>query len=296
MVSTLRSAVEREELLMAIGAWDALTARIAQQAGAEAVYMSGSCVSSSVHGGPDVGLTTMTEMAERAHQIAGVLDVPLIADADTGYGNAMNLRRTVTEYERAGVNAIQLEDQKFPKKCGHFEGKRVAPAGEFAAKVEAATDARESDDFLVIARTDALATDGVDAAIERANLYWKAGADILFVEAPTDSDQMERITAKVDGPLVANMAAKGKTPPLSADVLTDIGFDLAIYPSDAFKAALKTIREVYETLIEHRSQEDVLDRMVEWEDRDDITNLGEITTYEERYEELEREYQDAYDD
>ncbi|MEE6209934.1 isocitrate lyase/PEP mutase family protein [Salarchaeum sp. III] len=295
MVSTLRAAIERDELLMAIGAWDALTARMAQQAGAEAVYMSGSCVSSSVHGGPDVGLTTMTEMVDRARQIAGVLDVPLIADADTGYGNAVNVRRTVTEYERAGVNAIQLEDQEFPKKCGHFEGKRVAPAGEFAAKVEAATDARESEDFLVIARTDALATDGVDAAIERANLYREAGADVLFVEAPTDSDQMERITKAVDGPLVANMAAKGKTPPLPADVLTDIGYDLAIYPSDAFKAALKTIQDVYETVIDDRSQEAVLDRMVEWEERDDITNLGEVSAYEERYEELERKYQDAFE-
>jgi 2-methylisocitrate lyase-like PEP mutase family enzyme len=292
----LRERLESEELLMAIGGWDALTARMAQQAGAEAVYMSGSCVSSSVHGGPDVGLTTMTEMVRRARQMAGVLDVPLIADGDTGYGNVLNVRRTVTEYERAGVDAIQLEDQQFPKKCGHFEGKRIVPAGEFAAKVEAATDARESEDFLVIARTDALAVDGIEAAIDRANLYREAGADILFVEAPTEREQMTRITEAVDGPLVANMAAKGKTPPLPAEELADIGYDLGIYPSDAFKAALKTIQEVYETVISERSQQSVLDRMVEWGERDEITALGELEAQEQRYEEREAEYQRQFED
>lgn len=284
-----------EELLMAIGGWDALTARMAQQAGAEAVYMSGSCVSSSVHGGPDVGLTTMTEMVRRARQMASVLNVPLIADGDTGYGNAINVRRTVTEFEHAGVDALQLEDQEFPKKCGHFAGKRIAPAGEFAAKVEAATDARESDDFLIIARTDALAVDGVDTAIERANLYRDAGADVLFVEAPTDRDQMAHITDAVDGPLVANMAAKGKTPPLPADELSDLGYDLAIYPSDAFKAALKTIQEVYETILNEHSQEPVLDRMVSWEERDDITHRGEVGDLENKYEEKERKYKEQFE-
>ncbi len=290
----LRERLAEEDLLMAIGAWDALTARMAQQAGAEAVYMSGSCVSSSVHGGPDVGLTSMTEMAERARQMAGVLDVPLVADADTGYGNVSNVRRTVEEFERAGVDAIQLEDQEFPKKCGHFEGKTLVPAAAFAAKVEAAVDARGSEDFLVIARTDAVAVSGLDDAIRRARLYREAGADVLFVESPSEREQMARVASEVEGPLLVNMAAKGKTPPVPAAELQEMGFDLAIYPSDAFKAALETIREVYRTLIEDRSQERVLDRMVEWDERDDITRYDEVQAWEERYAAREREYAESF--
>lgn len=279
---------------MAIGAWDALTARMAQQAGARAVYMSGSCVSSSVHGGPDIGLTTMTEMVQRADQMADVLDVPLIADADTGYGNELNVGRTVREYEGAGVDAIQLEDQEYPKKCGHFEGKEVVPPEEFAAKIEAATDAREDDDFLIIARTDALSTHGLDEAINRAKLYDEAGADVLFVEAPTERDQMERVCREAPGPLLANMAAKGKTPPIPADELKDIGYDLAIYPSDAFKAALQTAQDVYESVIDNRSQEEVLDRMVGWEERDRITEKSEFDALEERYSAAKSRYAERW--
>lgn len=292
----LRSRLEEDELLMAIGAWDALTARMAQQAGAEAVYMSGSCVSSSVHGGPDVGLTTLTEMTERARQMANVLEIPLIADGDTGYGNPINVNRTVTQYESAGVDAIQLEDQDFPKKCGHFEGKTLIPAEEFATKIEAAIDARSDEDFLIIARTDAVAVTGLDDAIRRARLYQEAGADILFVEAPTEREQMSRITAGLDAPLLVNMAAKGKTPPIPAADLRDIGYDLAIYPSDGFKAALKTIQETYQTLITDRSQENVLDRMVEWGERDEITRLEEIIDLEEKYAGRERAYAERYEE
>ena len=292
----LRELIERDELLMAIGAWDALTARMAQQAGAEAVYMSGSCVSSSVHGGPDVGLTSMTEMARRARQMTGVLDVPLVADGDTGYGNEMNVRRTVREYERAGVNAIQLEDQTFPKRCGHFEGKDVAPAPEFAAKVEAAVEARVRDDFLVVARTDALATHGLDEAVRRAELYDRAGADVLFVEAPTDHDQLERVGREAPGPLLANLPAKGKTPPIPADELADAGYDVAIYPSDAFKAALKTVQDTYETLLNDQSQENLLDDMVEWGERDRITEMGEVERLESTYAEAKERYADVYEE
>jgi len=292
----LRELVARDELLMAIGGWDALTARMAQQAGAEAVYMSGSCVSSSVHGGPDIGLTTMTEMVRRARQMASVLDVPLIADGDTGYGNEMNVHRTVKEYERAGVNAIQMEDQRFPKRCGHFEWKSLVDPADFAAKVVAATDARENDDFQIIARTDALATDGLDEAIRRANLYKEAGADVLFMEAPTEREQMERICREAPGPLLANLAAKGKTPPIHAEELADIGYDLAIYPSDSFKAALKTIQDTYETLIDERSQENILDGMVEWGERDEITEMGDVQASEEKYAAVKKRYADVYEE
>ncbi len=294
MGRTLSELLERDELLMAIGAWDALTARMAQQAGAEAVYMSGSCVSSSVHGGPDVGLTTMTEMARRARQMSAVLEVPLIADGDTGYGNELNVRRTVQTYERAGVDAIQLEDQTFPKRCGHFEGKSVVPAPEFATKITAAVDARESDDFLVIARTDALAVDGLDAALERARLYEEAGADIHFIEAPGDVETLERIGQEGPQPLLVNLPAKGKTPPVPAAELTEMGYDLAIYPSDAFKAALLTIRETYETLIEERHQANLLDDMVSWEERDAITEMDSVEHLESRYESERERFEAAW--
>lgn len=294
MSTDLRRLIDRDELLMAIGGWDALTARMAQQAGAKAVYMSGSVVSSSVHGGPDIGLTTMTEMARRARQMAGVLDVPLIADGDTGYGNELNVHRTIQEYERAGVNAIQLEDQTFPKRCGHFEGKSVIPAADFAAKIEAATDARSSDDFLIIARTDALAMEGFDEAARRASMYKDAGADIMFVEAPTEREQMERICEEIPGPHLANMAAKGRTPHIPAEELSDIGYDLAIFGSDAFKAALKTIQTTYERLLEDRSQEAVLSTMVEWEERDEITEMGTYEALERKYEQTKAEYE-AYE-
>lgn len=289
MDGKLNALIERPELVMAIGAWDALTARMAQQAGAEAVYMSGSCVSSSVHGGPDVGLTTMTEMARRARQMRAVLDVPLIADADTGYGNELNVRRTVQTYEGAGVNAIQLEDQTFPKRCGHFEGKSVVDAPAFATKIKAAVDARESEDFLIIARTDAIAVNGLDDALERARLYDRAGADVLFIEAPGDIDALERIGREGPRPLLVNLPAKGKTPPLPAAELESLGFDIAIYPSDAFKAALLTIQSTYETLVADRTQEGILDEMVSWEERDAITDLEAVNHLESRYaRELER--------
>ena len=294
MEETLKRLIERDELVMAIGAWDALTARMAQQAGAEAVYMSGSCVSSSVHGGPDVGLTTMTEMARRARQIRGVLDVPLIADGDTGYGNELNVRRTVQTYERAGVNAIQLEDQTFPKRCGHFEGKAVIDAPDFATKISAAVDARQSDDFLIIARTDAIAVNGLDDALERARLYDEAGADVLFIEAPGDLDDLERIGQEGPRPLLVNLPAKGKTPPVPAADLEALGFDIAIYPSDAFKAALLTIQRTYETLIDERSQSNLLDDMVTWEERDVITDLESINELEARYAREREQFEAAW--
>lgn len=293
---TLRNLVETDGTLMAIGAYDAITAKLAQQAGAKAIYMSGSCVATSVTGGPDIGMTTMTEMANRAHQISGAIDVPLIADGDTGYGNSLNVRRTVREYERAGVNAIQLEDQTFPKRCGHFDGKDIVPASEFAEKVDAATAARRDDEFLVIARTDALAVEGIEEAVDRANLYREAGADILFVESPTSREQMNQVIGEVPGFHLANMAAKGKTPHLPVAELEDIGYDLAIFPSDAFKAGLKTFREVYETLINERTQKPVLDQMMEWETRDEVTDLAEIEAFEQQHAQNRAEYKAQYED
>lgn len=286
----LLDRIQRDELLQVLGAYDAISARMAEQAGAEAVYMSGAAVATSLTGEPDVGLTTMTEMARRAHEMVSPLTVPLVADADTGYGNPLNVCRTVQEYERAGVSAIQIEDQTFPKKCGHFEGKEVIPAAEFAAKVEAALDARVSDDFLVIARTDALAAEGVDEAIRRGRLYAEAGADVLFVESPTTREQMERVVDAVPGPHLANMAVGGKTPILPAEELEAIGYDLAIYPTPGFKAALEVYRHVYETIRSDGTPEAMIDDMIDWDLRNEITGLDRIDELEDRYAAAEQRY------
>ena len=283
MTASLRERLEQDDILLALGAYDALGASIATQEGAEAVYMSGSSVATSITGDPDVGLTTMTEMAGRAHEMAGAIDVPLIADADTGYGNPLNVRRTVIEYGRAGVDAIQLEDQTFPKRCGHFEGKDVIPASEFAKKIEAAADARRSADFLIIARTDALAVEGIDEAVRRANLYRDAGADISFVEAPTSEEQMEHIIQEVPGHHLANMTYDGETPILPAEELSEIGYDLAIYPATVSKGAMTFFREIYRTILDEGTQEPIADRIADWEERNETTGLDRIQALERKY-------------
>ena len=280
---SLLNRVEGDEILMAMGVYDALGGTIAEQEGAEAVYMSGSSVATSITGEPDVGLTTMTEMARRAHEISGATKIPLLADADTGYGNPLNVRRTVREYERAGVDAIQIEDQTFPKKCGHFEGKDVIPAEEFAQKIRAGVDARESDEFLIIARTDALAVNGIEEAIERAKRYRKAGADINFVEAPTSREQMERIVEEVPGPHLANMTYDGETPLLSAAELEEIGYDIAIYPATVSKGAMKLFQRIYRSILTEGSQEAIKDEIANWDERNEITGLQRINDLEERY-------------
>ena len=206
VTTRFRELIDRPEILPAMGGYDALSARLIERAGGEVVYMGGSSVSTSVHGYPDVGLTPMTVMVDRARGMASAVDVPVFCDVDTGYGNPINVMRTVEEYERAGVAGIHIEDQTFPKKCGHFEGKDVVPTGEMAGKIRAATDAREDDDFVVVvARTDARAVEGFERAVERAEAYLDAGADALFVEAPTTREELERVgEAFPDAPLVAN--------------------------------------------------------------------------------------------
>lgn len=280
---TLHERLEEDEILLSLGAYDAISAKMAQQAGAESVYMSGSSVATSVTGAPDVGLATMTELRDRAQQMAGTIDVPLIADADTGYGNPINVRRTVREYARAGVDAVQLEDQTFPKRCGHFDGKSIVETDVFVQKIRAATDELADDDVLVVARTDALAVEGVDAAIERATAYYEAGADVTFVEAPQSRAQMERIVEAVPGPHLANMATGGRTPTLPADELETIGYDVAIYAAEAFRGALKAYERIYEGILEEGSQEGVRDLIVDWDRRNEITGLDRIDDLEKRY-------------
>ncbi|MEF8788672.1 MAG: isocitrate lyase/phosphoenolpyruvate mutase family protein [Haloarculaceae archaeon] len=279
-----RELLERPEILPAMGGYDALSARLIERAGGEVVYMSGSSVSTSVHGYPDVGLTTMTEMVDRARGMVAAVDVPVFCDADTGYGNPLNVRRTVEEYERAGVAGIHVEDQTFPKKCGHFEDKSVVPTGEMVGKLRAATDAREDEAFVVIARTDARAVEGFDAAVERAEAYLDAGADALFVEALESREELERIgEAFPDVPLVANMTEGGKTPLFTASEFEAMGYDAVLFPATGFKAAAKAMEELYAEIAETGTQKGMMDRLVTWEGRNEITGLDDVVELEERY-------------
>ena len=277
-----RELMDGEGILQAVGAFDALSAKLVERAGGEVVYMSGSAVSTSVHGQPDVGLTTMTEMVDRARNIVEAVDAPVFCDADTGYGNPLNVRRTVERYEAAGVAAIHLEDQTFPKRCGHFEGKRVVPREEMVRKVRAADDAR--DDLVLVARTDAAAVTELGDAIDRARAYADAGADVLFVEAPESRAELERVADELgDVPLLANMVEGGKTPLVPADELAELGFDVALYPTTGQKAMAKALRDVYGEIFDRGTQEGVLDRLLTWEERNEITGLDGIHELEARY-------------
>ena len=284
VTTRFRELIDRPEILPAMGGYDALSARLIEQAGGDVVYMSGSSVSTSVHGYPDVGLTTMTEMVDRARGMANAVDVPVFCDADTGYGNPVNTMRTVEEYERAGVAGIHIEDQTFPKKCGHFEEKGVVPTAEMVAKIRAATDAREDEAFAIIARTDARAVEGFERAVERSEAYVEAGADALFFEAPTTREELERVGETFpDVPLVANMTEGGKTPLFSASEFEAMGYDVVLYPATGFKAAAKAMQELYEEIAETGTQEGMMDRLVTWEGRNDITDLDGMVELERRY-------------
>lgn len=229
----LRTLLAKRELIVAPGVFDGISAHLTRRTGQVAAYMTGAGVAASGFGLPDIGLVTATEMADRVAMITGALgDVPLIADADTGYGGPMNVVRTVRSYDAAGVAAIQLEDQVFPKRCGHLPDKQVVDAAVFEQTLAAALDARSDDNLLVVARTDARGPLGLDAAIERANRYAQAGADIIFVEAPQDVGEIERIAHEVDAPLLINLVLGGLTPLQSASRLQELGYAIAIHPSN----------------------------------------------------------------
>jgi 2-methylisocitrate lyase-like PEP mutase family enzyme len=235
----LRALLDQGELVVAPGVFDGITAHLARRTGQTAAYMTGAGVAASGFGLPDIGLVTGTEMAERARMLVGVLgDIPLIADADTGYGATMNVVRTVRLYEQAGVAAIQLEDQVFPKRCGHLSDKHVVDAAEFEQTLAAALDARSDEHLLVVARTDARAPLGLDAAIERANRYARAGADVIFVEAPQSTEEIERIAREVAAPLLINLVLGGMTPLESAARLRELGYAIAIHPGEPLARAV----------------------------------------------------------
>jgi 2-methylisocitrate lyase-like PEP mutase family enzyme len=236
--SRLRELLDAGELIVAPGVYDGISAALVGKLGFSAAYMTGAGVCASGYGLPDIGLLTLSEMAGRAAVLAGLLDVPLIADADTGYGSPINVVRTVREYEQAGVAAIQLEDQVFPKRCGHLAGKDVIDADAFALTLRAAVNARRDPDTVIIARTDARAALGIDEAIRRANRYAQAGADVIFVEAPQSIEEVEQIAADVDAPLLLNVVPGGLTPEVDHQRLAELGYRIAIHPGAALAAVV----------------------------------------------------------
>jgi 2-methylisocitrate lyase-like PEP mutase family enzyme len=245
----LRELISRPDVACAPGVYDALSARLAEAGGADVLYMTGFGVAAARLGRPDVGLLTMTEMAQQAAAIANAVDVPLIADADTGYGNPINVIRTIQTYEQAGVAGIQLEDQTWPKKCGHMADKSVIAAEEMARKIEAAVEARENPDTVIIARTDAIAPIGYDEAIRRARMYRDAGADVLFVEALRSEEQMRQARADLNGvDLLFNWVEGGKSPTPSTQELEELGFALAIYPISGLLSVARALQQTYATV------------------------------------------------
>jgi 2-methylisocitrate lyase-like PEP mutase family enzyme len=235
----LRELLVREELIIAPGVYDGISAALVGKLGFPAAYLTGAGVSAAGYGLPDVGLLTLTEMAERARVLAGLLDVPVIADADTGYGSPINVVRTVIEYERAGVAAIQLEDQVFPKRCGHLAGKEVIDAGRFQVTLRAALEARTNPDTVIIARTDARAPLGIEEAVSRGRAYAETGADVIFVEAPESVVEVERIAREIDAPLLLNVVPGGRTPEIAPERLAELGFRIAIHPGVALGAVAR---------------------------------------------------------
>ena len=281
----LRELLVERDLLVAPGAYDALSARLIAQAGFPAVYMTGFGTAASVLGQPDVGLLTMSEMVSCAAALAAVVgDRPLIADADTGYGNPINVRRTVREYERAGVAAIHIEDQVWPKKCGHMEGKQVIPVDEMVQKIRAAVDARQDPDFVIIARTDANAVYGLEDALRRGRAYRDAGADVIFIEAPRSIEELRAIAqAFPDVPLLYNWAESGKTPLLPLEEIHALGFKLVIFPVSMLFAATQALLDLLEALKQGQTSLAFAERMVTFSQFTDQIGLPDIQALERRY-------------
>jgi 2-methylisocitrate lyase-like PEP mutase family enzyme len=278
----LRQLLARPGALMAPGVADALNARLVQRHGFEAVYMTGAGTSAVRLGMPDVGLLTMTEMVDNAARIADAAALPVIADADNGYGGVLNVRRTIQAYERAGVAAVHLEDQVMPKRCGHLMGKQLVPVEEMAAKIRAAADARGDDDFVLIARSDAIAVEGFEPALERAAAYKEAGADVLFIEAPSAAE-LPKIAPRLKAPLLYNMATSGKTPFLKRDEIERLGFKIIIYPNWMMLAAIRAASEVLVTLKQTGTVASLAKDLPSFKEFFDLLGMPEVQELEARY-------------
>ncbi|WP_253206756.1 isocitrate lyase/PEP mutase family protein [Verticiella alkaliphila] len=282
LTTRLRELLAGPRALMAPGVADPLFARIVVQQGFDALYMTGAGTSATRLGMPDVGLLTLTEMADNAARIVAASQLPLIADADNGFGGPLNVRRTVQEYERAGAAALHLEDQVLPKRCGHLAGKQLVSKNDFVAKIHAAVDARRDEDFVIIARTDAIAVEGFDAAIDRALAYKEAGADVLFVEAPSQA-QLPDIVPRLDHPVLYNMATSGKTPFLKREEIEALGFKLIIYPNWMMLAAIKAATGVLQTLKSEGTIASIAPEVPSFQQFFDLVGMQDVRALEERY-------------
>ena len=278
----LRALLNKGGLITAPGVYDGLSARIAEAAEFEALYISGGAIARSM-GYPDVGLVTQTEMIKRLEEIRAVTSLPLIVDADTGYGNAINVVRTIRAYERAGAAALHIEDQVEPKRCGHYEGKEIVSAHEMEQKIRAAVEAREQGELVIIARTDARAVIGLEAAIERGNAYAETGADMIFVEAPQSVEEIERIAQEVKAPLLINMFWGGKTPLVPADKLAALGYRLMIVPSDLQRAAIRAMQRAAAVIRQDGNTAAMAEEMVSFVEREEVIGKSDIEALQKRF-------------
>ena len=269
----LRELLRGGDVIVAPGVWDGLSARLVARAGFVAAYATGGGIARSM-GYPDLGLLSLREIVDRLANIVEHAGVPVIADADTGYGNALNAQRAVREFERAGVAALHLEDQTFPKRCGHYDDKTMVPTREMAQKLRAARDAMSDPDIVLIARTDALAIEGLDAAIERAHAYAAAGADVIFVEAPVSIEQIETIARRVPQPKLINMFQGGKTPLVPVARLKALGYQIVIIPSDLQRAAIRAMDDVLAALARDGSSAALADRMASFKERESVVDTS----------------------
>jgi 2-methylisocitrate lyase-like PEP mutase family enzyme len=278
----LRKLLSAPRYLIAPGAYDTLTARLVQAAGFDAVYLTGGGYSRA-NGYPDVGLLTMTENLQFIARTVEAVDIPVIADMDTGYGNAVNVVRSMREYEKSGVAAFHIEDQVSPKKCGHYEGKQVISTAEMVGKIKAAVDTRRDADLLIIARTDSRASEGLQAAIDRMNAYLEAGADLGFVEAPQSKEELAAIPKALSKPAVANIFEGGKTPPLPARELEAMGFRLGIYPSQTHRAAIAAAKKVLAVLKRDGDTSAIEHELATFDDREEAVNTKHWRAIEQKY-------------
>jgi 2-methylisocitrate lyase-like PEP mutase family enzyme len=283
LAEQLRHAVEGRSPMLLPGVYDALSARLAAAAGFDAVYVTGAGLANSRLGVPDIGLTSIDQLVDHVAAISDAVEVPLVVDGDTGFGNAVNVRHAVRKLERAGAGAIQFEDQIFPKKCGHFSGKAIIPLDEMAGKLQSALDARRSDETLIIARTDARATDGVEAAIERANRFVEIGADVIFIEAPKSLDELRLFAEQVDAPLVANMVEGGSTPIVPLAELGELGYAVVLYANAALRSAQRAVTKAYAELKTAGISTNLLESMATWEERQDAVGKPFYDELEARY-------------
>lgn len=269
----LRAHLREPQLLVVPGVTNAFDARLAERAGFEAVFVTGAGVANAMLGLPDIGLATMSEVLFVAERVARAVGVPVLADIDTGYGNHLNVMRTVREFEHAGVAAVFLEDQVAPKRCGHFEGKRVIPTEAMIEKLAAARHARRDPGLVLVARTDALAVEPLPAVLERARAYVRAGADAIFVEAPETEDQLEAIPSAVPVPCIVNLVEGGKTPLVPAERLQRMGYRVALHANLALRVGAKAVRDAFDVLRAQGSSAAIVDRLLPWDDRQDVVDL-----------------------